>query len=482
MLGPPLSAIDWLSDSVQPVRLEPPVSSNASAPVVITTPLDRASKDAVGLLPPDRTGLPRTLWQASREADLLTLLARDRSDVPPALQNLTRVMMLTEATPPADSGADDTFFLARVDRLLAMGAIEEAKALIEEAGPDTPALFRRWFDTALLTGDENRACDVMLDRPDVAPTYIAQVFCIARGGDWMAAALTLNSHRALENIDAAEEALAARFLDPEIFEGEPPLDPPARVTPLAFRMHEAIGERLPAQGLPLAFAHADLRDVVAWKSQIEAAERLSRRGAISENRLLELYTARDPAASGGVWDRAAAVQAMDAAIGSGNTREVARLLPETWALMQAARLELPFARLYGQRLGLMGLTGPAGDLALRIGLLSPAYLEVAQAAEGRLPFLTALARGVPQEVQADGALRLAVQDAFNGAPPPQEIAQLLDEGRTGEAILRAIDALGEGSALDARHAGEAIAVLRAAGLEDVARRTALQLLLLERPS
>ena len=478
--GAPLSDIDWLSDSIEPLVYEPPVATDARAPQVIVTPLDRPARVAIGLLGPSVTGLPRNLWQASAEADLLPLVARDRGDILPALRNLGRVLMLAEAVPPSDATGEEAMLLARIDRLLAMGAVEEAKALIEEAGPETGPLFRRWFDTALLTGDENRACGVMMDRPDIAPTHIAQIFCLARSGDWHAAVLTLNSHRVLGNITPQEEALAARFLDPDLFEGEPPLEAPDRVTPLAFLMHEAIGERLPAQGLPLAFAHADLREVVGRKAQLEAAERLARRGILSENALLDLYTARRPAASGGVWDRAAAVQALDAALAQGDRREVSRLLPEVWGLMRAARLDLPFARLYGERLAALRLAGPEGDLAFRIGLLSPAYLRVAQADPDRAPFLAALARGVPQEAQSETALQTALQEAFSDAPPPAEYAALLEAGKLGEALLRAIDGLGGGALADPRHAGEAIAVLRAAGLEDVARRAALQMLLLDR--
>ena len=68
--------------------------------------------------------------------------------------------------------------------------------------------------------------------------------------------------------------------------------------------------------LPLAFAHAELRDTAGWKSQIESAERLARAGVIAPNVLLGLYTERLPAASGGVWDRAAAFQRFESALTS----------------------------------------------------------------------------------------------------------------------------------------------------------------------
>ena len=79
--------------------------------------------------------------------------------------------------------------------------------------------------------------------------------------------------------------------------------------------------------LPLAFTYADLSDNAGWKAQIEAAERLSRAGAIAPNLLLGLYTSQKPAASGGVWDRVAAFQGLDTAVAKGDVRAVDQEMP-----------------------------------------------------------------------------------------------------------------------------------------------------------
>ncbi|MES2541924.1 MAG: hypothetical protein V4583_15285, partial [Pseudomonadota bacterium] len=99
------------------------------------------------------------------------------------------------------------------------------------------------------------------------------------------------------------------FLDPDLFEGEPVPPAPSPVTPLDWMIYAAIGEPLPTEGLPIAFSYAELSPRVGWKSQIEAAERLTRAGTIPPNVILGLYTEREPAASGGVWDRVATFQA-----------------------------------------------------------------------------------------------------------------------------------------------------------------------------
>jgi len=450
---------------------------------VTTTPLGRPTKDPIGLLPPSVTGLPRTLWSASAEPVLVDLVRAERVDTLPALQELLRVLMLAEAAPPAGATAEGPLFLARIDKLLDLGQIEAAQSLIERATPDTGPLFRRWFDVALLTGTEDQACDAMAATPGIAPTVSARIFCLARNGEWATAVLSLNTHRVLGDITPAEEALLSRFLDPELYEGEPALPRPTRVSPLTFRMHEAIGEPLITSTLPLAFAHADLRPTVAWKSQLEAAERLARYGAVSENVMLKLYTARAPAASGGVWDRAEAVQAFDDAVMAQDPHLVAETLPPVWNAMREARSEVQFAKLYGALLQDFDLPEPAAGIAFEVGLLSPAYEAIALAAIDTVDtdqFLIAIARGLPHLEAANSPRALAIQDAFDSTPPRDDLQALINEGKLGEVLLRSIALFDAGANGDLRTVTDALRVFRAVGLEDLARRAALQMMLLDR--
>lgn len=491
----PMSAIDWLSQSVETpapaampltgaLRIEPPVSGTGASPSVTVTPLDRDNPDAVGLLPPEVTGLPASLWSASDEATLTALMTAERVETLPALQDLLRTLTLAEADPPLDSTPEGRLFRARVDKLLDLGAIDPAQSLIEAAGPDTPELFRRWFDIALLSGTEDSACAVLRAKPDVAPTYAARIFCLARGGDWQAAALILNTGRALGDISDEDDRLLSRFLDPDLYEGEPPLPPPTRVSPLIFRLREAIGEGLPTATLPRAFANADLRDTTGWKGQLEAAERLARNGAISENVLQALYTARTPAASGGVWDRVRAFQALDTAVTHDDPGAVAAALPEAWAGMQAIRCEVPFARLYAQSLRALPLTGDAASLAFRISLLSPDYETAAQAwtpKTGQETLWRAIATGnVSALAPRTDPIEAAVVAAFAGAAPPAELAAEVRQGKLGEAILRALALFDDGLTGDPAEITDALALFRQVGLEDQARQAALQALILDR--
>ena len=484
----PLSAIDWLSQSVSApaaavIPAEPAVTGNAMPGAVAVSVLGGPSLDAVGLLAPHLTGLPRNLWGLGLTDEIAALITAERTETLPALQQLLITVLLAEADAPADAGSRGGLLVSRVDKLLDMGALDQAEALLAAAGSTQADLFRRSFDVALLTGSEDAACERMQSAPDLAPTFPARIFCLARSGDWNAAALALRTGQALGYVTDADDALLARFLDPDLYEGEPPPPPPARPTPLVWRMFAAIGEPLATSNLPVAFAHAELQDTSGWKAQIEAAERLVRSGAIPANVLLGLYTDRRPAASGGVWDRVGAVQDLEQALQGTDTAAISRALPLAWAQMTAAELEVPFAAIYAAPLSRQPLTGTVGQLAFRIGLLSDQYERVAAAhtpVDATETFLIALARGKVAGVAVPDSLGRAIAPAFIRPEPAPEALLLLEQGRLGEALLMAIDRVGRGVQGDLRGVTEGLALLRHVGLEDVARRTALELMLLER--
>lgn len=487
----PLSAIDWLSQSVtapvlsqpQPDPNTPATSTGVVQENVAVSVIGAPSADAVGLLTPRVTGLPAALWGPAKTDGIVSMIAAERVDSLPALRGLLLTLLLAEADPPADSGNTARLLTARIDKLLDMGALDQARALLDAAGSRDPGLFRRSFDVALLTGEEDRGCRIMVESPGLAPTFPARIFCLARSGDWNAAALTLRTGQALGYITDEEDELLSRFLDPDLFEGEPPLAAPSRVTPLTWRMFEAIGEPLSTATLPIAFAHAELRPQAGWRSQVEAAERLARAGAISPNLLLGLYTERKPAASGGVWDRVAAFQRFDTALTTNERAALLQSLPDVWSRMTEAELEVPFADLYGKRLAALPLEGEAGRIAFTLGLLSPDFEAFAANRSAITPqeaFLLGIARGDVAGLTPPDSLSRAIAPAFIGHEPGEELQSLFEEGRIGEAVLTAVEKIERGVQGDLDGVTDGLAMLRKLGLEKAARRAALELLLLER--
>lgn len=483
----PMSAIDWLSQSVRDTTVQPmpeiEITEGASTGEIEVTPIDNIRKDNVGLLPSSVTGLPTDFWGGSDTDIIAALISAQKTDSLPEILSLLYTILLAEVDAPNGSGSSSTLLLARVDKLLDLGALGQAQSLLERAGPDEAEIFRRWFDVSLLTGHEDHACTVMRASPGFAPTLQARVFCLARGGDWNAAALTLATGETLGFITTAEADLMTRFLDPQMFDGQPDLPPPALLTPLEFTMREAIAQPRPSGALPLAFVNADLANSAPWRKKIEAAERLVRSQALAANHLIDLYTEKKAAASGGIWDRVKSIQAFDVALLSGETEKISASLPAAYRAVREIAVEVPFARYYGDRLAGLVLSGEAQKIAFEIALLSDGYESAARtltAKNNEQAFLLGLAKGNVSGLKPAGILGQAIQAAFVEPMPQGQLFDLLNEAKLGEAIVRAMLLLKDEAFADPGDIQAALSAFRAVGLESEARRIALQLLLLER--
>jgi hypothetical protein len=516
--GQPLNSIDWLSRSVMDAPSEGQIAAsgpttlqqgNQGSRAVVEVPLGEPAvatavgvetvsmapigapvhSETLGLLPSSRTGLPPTLWGETPEPLLADLLKRERLEMMPALQSLMFTLMLAELDPPKGASImgqspGQSLFLARIDRLLELGALEPAHAMLQLAGPTNPARFRRLFDISLLLGEEDRACELMTKTSGIAPSISARIFCLARTGDWSTAQVLFSSAKALNDIPAAIVPLLERFMDDEMVDTADDLAPPTNPTPLVFRMMEAIGQPMPTTYLPLAFAQADLGANTGWKSRLDAGERLAKAGTIDPNQMLGLYTEHAPAASGGVWERARAVAALDKAVQSRDPQAVTLALEPAVTVMEEAELEMVLAALYGEALVDIDLTGRSAAAAFRLGLLSQSYEIAAKSYRARSQddaLMIGIAKGSTAGLRSPDTLGKALKGAFDSAPiVPERYRELIEANRLGEAILRAIDDINEGARGGVQDVTDGLILLRAAGLEDVARQTALQLMLLER--
>lgn len=462
----PLSAIPWLSlPSEAPAR-------RGAVETVEVGPL--AGGDAVvGLVPAQLAGLAQDTWTGSEPGRLVASLGALPVHAPPALQDVARALMLAELPAPGGSAV----LRARVDALVARGAVDAAGALLDLSGHD-PATFQRRFDLALLAGDDDAVCAAFRADPSLLSDPAARAWCLMRGGDWAAAWLTAETGRATARLDPEAAEIAFRFLDPDLFEGAPPPDAPARMTPVLYRMLDGIGETPPSRGLGLAYATADLRPTMGWKARVEAGERLARAGTLDPNALLDLYTQGRPSASGGVWDRAAAVQALEAALASGEDVEAAaRVVLER---LGPNGLAVPVAKGLADGLRRAVRDGHGGDAAMRLALLSGDGAGAAAVA-ARAPEDPALSRAA---AVARGGVPEATGDAFADAvltglraPPPPRITRMIAQGRMGEALLDVVESLAEGRHADPGAVADGLATLRAAGQGEAARRLAVQLLL-----
>jgi hypothetical protein len=428
--------------------------------------------------------LPSDIWGPSTGEELAALLRRiNGRALLPTSRALLFKLLLSELDAPFGSDGTGKFLRARIQTLMRFGAVEQAYAMIDGAGTEGRENFALYLDLALLIGQETRACEAWQARPALSDDAATRIFCLARLGDWSAAALSFETSEALGLLDRSKARLMRRFLDVELDEDAARLRMPRAPSPLEFHLFEAIGEPLPTTTLPLAYAHADLRDNSGWKAQVEAAERLVAAGALPANRMLGLFTENRPAASGGVWDRIAAWQAFDRAVTARDAQAVAQTLAPAWEAASSVGVAAALADLYAARLDAVDLADSrAAERAFRMALLTEGFearasgdLPPSQSAE----FLAAIARGTLEGATPPSEMGRAIAEAFTTPTPPSRFTSDIERRAIGAALLRAIALLGSGREGNLVRVTEALQLLRFLGLEREARRTALELMILD---
>lgn len=479
-LANPKSAIPWLTESLEaPPASESDAATTPSQPDasgIVETPLSAPVRDGLGILPPDLTGFPRDLWAGTSLPSATFLLDRTPLAGEPSLRALFLQVLMAETDPPFGASDASGFLLTRIDRLMAFGALEQAEALIERAQPDTEPLFRRWFDIALLTGRADLACAALEDSPMMAPTSKVRIFCLTRTGDWDAAQIALNAAADIGTISEDEAALFSMFIDPALSEELAPPPPGRPMRSLEFVIRGATGLPIPRRELPPAFLHTDLENYIPIRYRISSAERLAADGVIAPSVLFAAYREEEPAASGSIWDRAAAVQAFDASL------LAADLGPHLEALdaeMHPNGLRAAAATEIAARLA----TYAPAEVPPKWHDLVAAYLLLGGEAEAAGNWVTEESRHDIRLAAAiaTGEPALGLGRAFSG--PPEErtdpaIRGLIEKGRPGEALMETIARLATDERVEEDDAIRALAGLRALGLEDAARRIAVERLLL----
>lgn len=491
----PQSAIDWLSDSLlQPPNfvITPPGRTGHPLDATISAiPLEMVSRDAVGLLPPEVTGFPRAIWGDLPSNEAARLLQAVRASAVPEVMSLYKQVLLAQSDPPLDAGPKGALLLARIDLLFAMGALDEAETLIQLAGIADAEIFRRWFEIGLVGQRTNAPCEALHARPALSENVATRVICLARSGDWNAAAITVSLAESLGQIEVEDADLLVRFLDPEMFAGLPDAGNPDPLDPISFTLRESLALPRPDTPLPLPYLNADLTLRTPARQRIVAAERLVRAAAIPPNLLFSAYRGARAASSGGAWGRAELVQALDAALISEDDERLAEAISTAMVAFSDAGLLYAFAYEYADTLAHFPPGPETGQIAPRIrrllliaGRPLARWATLGRADPPMVQFATRLASHEPiQGISPySDTLPEAIHLAFsNLTPPRQEVPELLlkiDSGNFAEVLLRAITLLANGRDADPQALHEGLYLLRKLGLEEAARQVAIQLLLI----
>ena len=364
------------------------------------------------------------------------------------------------------------------------GALNEAQALLE-ALPQTAAThIETAFDVSLILDDSARFCQSLAPEHLASLIFEARFFCLVQAGEWDAAALALAAMEALELVTDETATLLWAYLDPDLAEKLVDAQPdPGEINPLIFAVLKDVGLPLNVETLPIKFAAADLDGANGWRAQIDAAIRLAQRGTLSGNELVAIFTQGAPSASGRIWDHVAAWQRFDSELARQNPQATEAALTAAWDAAIELNLEVVFAGLYAKDLKALPLGDDTRRLSHEMLLLTREFDEAVRTLDGQdasSQLLRAIADGQPLLLAPKNERFAAANRAFaDGEAVSPTVQRLLDAGRIGEALLKAIADIDAGWIGDPSQLTSGLATLRAIGLEREARQIALQILLLE---
>ncbi len=493
----PLSAIEWLSESLsQPPNfvIVPPSRQNSVFGNNITSSsLDLVSRDAAGLLPPSVTGLPVRLWGEMQADQVILALQDHKTSGVPELRILFRNLLLAQADPPLGVDARISPLLTRIELLMEIGALDEAETLIELAGVTEPKIFAKWFDLAIMANRTRAVCAALAKLPELSDDITTRVVCLARGGDWNAAAITLSLSASIGDLEPLREELLIRFLDPELFNHDQETAIPTPLTPIDFALREALGLPRPSP-LPLMYLGVDLKLNVPQRRRMEAAEQLVKTAAIPTSLLFAAYRGGRPASSGGIWERSNVVQQLDRALIENDDVALADAITQAYQEMANVGLLSALAAEYSDALAhypksqaLNKVSAMVQTLLLLQGIPVSAWVETVEADTDKMEMARVLASRIPVLGLSpyDDPMLNAIFAAFSDQIPPlSEFSynlELIDNGNIGAAILVSLGLLANGVDGASANIYEGLFLLRKAGQDDAARRVAIQLLLTEMP-
>ena len=477
----PLSAIDWLSkenSKFQRSILEiKNVDVKKTNDIQVST-LNSNEYQSIGLLPIYVTGIPTTIWRNSSFDDLEYSFKTMPTFRYSPIQELVYSLLLAEARPPLNEPSRYAFLEVRLEKLLNYGAVDPAIALIERASPLPERMISLLFDISLLSNNNFPICDPVFQNTEIKDLQAELIYCYARKGDWLTAHLILKTEEVLGALTAHEVSLLDRYLEVDFnVDLNTLLPPPESITPLEYRLYEAIGEPIPAEYLPIQYSQSDLSGENGWRAQVIAAERLSLTGAIPENQILGIYTNYSPGVSGGMWDRVKVVKDLDAALdGKENFEEY---FQDAWKVFKQTKQLTLFAKLFGLRVFEENLSPKSKKIAANLLLLTNNF-KLTEGYWDPSDIRFGLTTGDFSRVKVSDETEKIILQIFTEPSMPFLVEQKLNQGKLGEVILNALLQFEMGIEGNFKDLSESLSTLNLIGLETTARRAALTHLVLRK--
>lgn len=447
-----------------------------------TEPILGINIDAVGLIPSGVSGFPNDLWASSQIETIRNKITKINNNLVPAALELFYIVLLAEAKPPWDSTGEGKLFLTRVDKLIELGALEQANELMNRSGGKGKELDARRFDIALLTNTEHQPCSSIRTRTIDAPSFTHQIYCYVRLGEWKNAELVFEAAKTIGDFTSQEELIVTMFLFPELALSIANQEF-VQLTPLLFRMLKDSGFYNYHQDIEPSLAFHLKDSSLEWRTRIESLEKLVRSNSLPFETLLVAYTESKPPSTDGVWERVRVVQALEDAINSQNTIEIKELFLRGYSLLEQEGLSVDFTEYYFPKIL---------PHVVEFGRISPSHyfpailypfpvenIEILSPSTREENFIYSLRSNNLEKATPSTPLEQGIISGLVEIFPEDELSKMARQGKFGEVVLDVLSILQNVEQTSPNEIRRALSGLTSLGLHKSAKEIAIQILVIE---
>ena len=255
--------------------------------------LGNVNLNSIGLISAENTTFPASLWNRSDES----ILAKKITEIPElklaSTNKIFKRLLILDTEPPINAignkNMGSMFLISRVDRLIEMGAIDEAETILDYIKNPNYDLLTRKIDIASITGRLQGTCKKIRRHFKSSDILKFKIICLAREGDWNAAAILFSVGSTLKLFSSTEKKLLLNFLDPEINVKIEEEEMKENLSPINFYLLLSRGSIFNTKDLPPKYAYNLSLVGNNLMERIQSSEKLVKNFSMNSHHLFSLY-------------------------------------------------------------------------------------------------------------------------------------------------------------------------------------------------
>ena len=354
----PTNAIEWFNQSSPEVKEShhdiKPKKEDTTNVLINKSNLRPSNLNSVGIIPSQITGIDPNIWQKINEAKLFAEL----NELPylnfHAAQTFLKRILISETNPPTPSNelahSGKLYFIAKLDKLIQMGALDEAETLISQSPQSDPIIFDRLVKIGSLTGRMGEMCKMWQQNQELNIDLSLRIVCLAELNDWNAAVLILSSAANLRLLDRNREKLLLNYLDQNQFPTDSIQFTSTNFNHIDIYLLSKLKNFQSVSKNEIKYNYIRLKTDPSYLEKIIAAEHLAKSKAINASTLLDVYRSSSIQGSNPFWKRVISIKNLDLAMYRNNDKLTGMAVHRTVQQMFQGRLLFALAAEYGTKL------------------------------------------------------------------------------------------------------------------------------------